>query len=149
MTGLHTHPTLLVIAALAIACVVAGCITPEGNATPTMDETPPTQTATMNETGEQRVTVDLAAEDVAFDKSTITVPAGAEVTVNFDNRDAGIQHNFAVYETDAAQNSIFVGELVTGPTRTTYTFTAPSKPGTYFFRCDPHPTTMNGDFIVQ
>jgi len=31
---------------------------------------------------------------------------------------------------------------------TTYTFTAPSTPGTYFFRCDVHPETMTGQFIV-
>lgn len=38
---------------------------------------------------------------------------------------------------------------MTGPATTTYTFTAPSTPGTYFFRCDVHPTVMTGQFIVQ
>jgi plastocyanin len=37
---------------------------------------------------------------------------------------------------------------VTGPTTTTYTFTAPSTPGSYFFRCDVHPTQMTGTFVV-
>ncbi|MDN7023320.1 hypothetical protein FGU65_00130 [Methanoculleus sp. FWC-SCC1] len=114
-----------------------------------MEATTPVQTPTMNGTEDLGVSMDLIAENSAFDKNTITVPAGAEVTVNFDNRDAGIQHNLAVYETDAAQSSIFVGDTITGPALTTYTFTAPERPGTYFFRCDVHPTTMTGDFIVQ
>ncbi len=149
MTGLHAYLTLLGVAVLAVACITAGCTAPEGNATPTAGETPPTQTEAMNATESRSVTVDLVAENIAFDKSTITVPAGAEVTVNFDNRDAGIPHNFAVYETSQASEPIFVGDIITGPALTTYTFTAPGEPGTYYFQCDPHPTTMNGDFIVQ
>jgi len=88
------------------------------------------------------------AEGFAFSTETITVPAGAEVTVNFDNRDAGIPHNVAVYTDSSATDAIFVGEIVTGPVRTTYTFTAPKTPGNYFFRCDVHPS-MHGAFIVE
>jgi len=93
------------------------------------------------------VTVEIAAENVAFDTETITVPAGAEVTVNFENRDGGVPHNVAVYRDSSATEAIFVGEIVTGPAQVTYTFTAPSEPGTYFFRCDVHPS-MNGAFVV-
>ena len=93
------------------------------------------------------VTVEIAAENMAFDTSTITVPAGAEVTMNFDNRDDGIPHNVAVYTDSSAAKEIFVGDIITGPERATYTFTAPETPGTYFFRCDVHPS-MNGAFIV-
>jgi len=96
----------------------------------------------------EAVTIDLVAENIAFDTDTITVPAGSEVTVNFDNRDA-VPHNFAVYENSAGENPIFVGEIFTGPAQMTYTFTAPEEPGTYFFRCDVHPGTMNGDVIVE
>jgi plastocyanin/uncharacterized membrane protein YozB (DUF420 family) len=97
----------------------------------------------------QSVTVDLVAEDNAFDKSTITVPAGARVTVNFNNRDSGVPHNFAVYETEDAQKVIFVGQIVTGLAKTEYAFDAPAVPGTYFFRCDVHPTLMTGQLIVE
>jgi plastocyanin len=85
---------------------------------------------------------------LAFNTSTITVPAGAKVTMNFDNQDANIPHNFALYENRDASESIFVGEVVSGK-KITYTFDAPQTPGTYFFRCDIHPTTMTGDFIVE
>ncbi|MCM2465009.1 hypothetical protein DIC75_01535 [Methanoculleus sp. CWC-02] len=96
----------------------------------------------------ERVTVAIAAENFAFSMKTITVPAGAGVTVNFDNRDDGTPHNVAVYTDSSAATAIFVGEIVTGPDQATYTFTAPETPGTYFFRCDVHPS-MNGDFIVE
>lgn len=98
--------------------------------------------------GPKNIAIDLVAENIAFDKSTITVPAGAHVTVNFNNRDSGVPHTFSVYETAAAQKVIFRGQAVTGLARTKYEFDAPSNPGTYFFRCDIHPTQMTGQFIV-
>ncbi len=96
----------------------------------------------------QNVTVDLVARNVAFDKSSITVPAGARVTMNFDNQES-IPHNFALYDSPQVRNAIFVGEVITGPRTIVYTFDAPTEPGTYFFRCDIHPTTMTGQFIVK
>jgi len=126
--------------------------------TPTTAETTAatTTTAATNATtgattapGGGTATVDLTAQNIAFDKSTITVPAGAEVTVNFDNQDSGIPHNFAVYTDSSASQSIFKGDTITGPATTTYTFTAPDEAGTYYFRCDVHPEQMNGDFVVQ
>jgi len=95
------------------------------------------------------VTVNLTAQNMAFDMSTITVPIGAKVTINFNNKDNGIPHNFAVYTDSSAATSIFKGSNITGVASTTYTFTAPTTAGTYFFRCDVHPTSMTGKFVVQ
>ncbi len=120
----------------AIVYVTAG--EEAGNATPTPITTP-AQPA--------NVTVNLTAENIAFDTNTITVPAGANVTVDFTNLD-NVPHNLAVYTTSAANDPIFVGEIINRGS-ITYTFTAPEEPGTYFFRCDVHPTIMTGDFIVQ
>lgn len=94
-------------------------------------------------------TINLTAQNIAFNMSTITVKAGAQVTVNFNNMDNGIPHNFAVYTDSSATKSIFVGQIVNGPGTMKYTFTAPTTPGNYFFRCDVHPTQMTGQFIVQ
>jgi plastocyanin len=94
------------------------------------------------------VVVDIIAKDMKFNTSTITVPAGAKVTMNFDNQDSGIPHNVAVYDDKTAKTAIYKGEIITGPKKTTYTFTAPSKAGTYYFQCDVHPS-MNGQFIVK
>jgi len=95
------------------------------------------------------VMIDLTAQNIAFSLSTITVPPGISVMVNFNNKDAGVPHNFAVYTTSAATDKIFIGQIITGPATTTYTFTAPSTPGNYFFRCDVHPTQMTGTLIVK
>ena len=87
---------------------------------------------------------------MAFNMPTITVPAGAHVTINFNNMDSGIAHNFSLFtDSSAAPPAIFQGQIITGPNTITYNFTAPTQPGTYFFRCDIHPTIMTGSFIVN
>jgi plastocyanin len=97
------------------------------------------------------VTSNLTAQNLGFtfNTGTITVPRNAMVTVNFSNMDSGVLHNFAVYTDSSATQAIFVGNIINGPSSTTYTFTAPATPGNYFFRCDTHPLQMTGTFIVQ
>jgi len=97
----------------------------------------------------ENVTIGLMAQNFAFNTSTITVPAGANVTVDFDNQDAGIGHNFAVYDSASMKKTIFKGEIISGPKKIIYTFNAPQEPGTYHFQCDPHAQKMNGQFIVK
>jgi plastocyanin len=97
----------------------------------------------------RNVTIYLVAKNIAFNTSSIAVPAGANISMNFDNQDANVPHNFALYETSDAVKSLFVGEIITGLKIITYNFKAPEKPGTYFFRCDIHPGIMTGQFIVQ
>ena len=99
-----------------------------------------------NSTANADVTINLTAQNILFDKNTITVPAGATVAIVFDNKDT-IIHNFSLYEDSTASKAIFIGKTISKG-KITYTFTAPSVPGTYFFRCDVHPSTMIGDFIV-
>ncbi len=98
--------------------------------------------------GGATVPVTLTAKNMAFDTRTITVPAGSAVVMTFVNSDPGIPHNFALYTDGSAGNTIFGGEIVTGVKTVTYAFTAPAVPGTYFFRCDVHPETMTGTFVV-
>jgi plastocyanin len=107
---------------------------------PAGDEEPPADNG-------EPVTLGLVAENTGFDQETLTVPAGATVMLEFDNRDQ-MGHNFALYEDDTAADEIFVGDVVTGTT-TTYEFQAPEEPGTYYFQCDLHPQQMNGEFIVE
>jgi plastocyanin len=104
----------------------------------------PTSTPTSAGT----VPVTLTARNIAFDTQTISVPAGSTVVMTFVNEDAGVPHNFALYTNSAATTKIFMGDFVTGVRTVTYTFTAPASPGNYFFRCDVHPETMTGMFVV-
>ena len=55
---------------------------------------------------------------------------------------------FSIYTDSSASQALFTGALVTGPKTATYKVDA-LEPGTYFFRCDVHPTTMTGTFIVK
>jgi plastocyanin len=93
--------------------------------------------------------LEITATNLVFDKSSLTARAGQPVQIIMHNRDAGIPHNVSVYTNRSASQRIFVGELHTGPGDFTYSFTAPAAPGTYFFRCDVHPDTMTGNFILQ
>jgi plastocyanin len=98
--------------------------------------------------GDGGTTVQLTVSDISFDKDEITLTAGAETTIQFDNKDEGLPHNFALYEDENSATAIFQGDTVEGPATTEYTFPAPDA-GTYFFRCDVHPTQMSGTAIVE
>ena len=93
-------------------------------------------------------TTTVTASNLAFDTSTIDLPANKTATIHFVNQDSGTQHNIAIYpsENDLA-NPLFRGDLVTGPDETDYTID-PLKAGTYYFHCDVHPT-MNGTVNVS
>jgi plastocyanin len=84
--------------------------------------------------------VELVAQDIAFNPTDLTVPAGVPFEIAFDNRDAGQQHNVAIYDNpDFSGTAVFEGELVTGPAQTTYDVD-PLEPGPYSFLCVVHPT---------
>jgi plastocyanin len=145
----------LLAAAIAILALAA-CSSPSATTSAPASSTapssaPPATTSSVpaSTPAGQAVTIAITAKSISFDKSSITVPAGAKVTVNFNNADSGIPHNFAVYTDSGANTSIFVGQVITGPATVSYQFTAPAKAGTYFFRCDIHPSIMTGSFIVQ
>lgn len=138
--------------AVALAVAAAFLLTACPNDAPPPVEEPPGENAITPDdeddpAADAEVTLELVAENTQFDQDTLTVPAGAQVALEFDNRDT-VGHNFALYESDAADEVIFQGEIVTGTT-VTYEFTAPDEPGTYYFQCDPHSQVMNGEFVVE
>jgi len=135
-----------------IHAIDAVLIPPESTPAPTLTPTPthtptPTPTPTLTPMPTP-VVIELIAQNNSFNLDTITVPAGSEVNIEFNNMDEHF-HNFAVYDSPDLVEEIFLGDYVDGPDTTTYTFTAPETPGTYFFRCEIFPTVMNGDFIVE
>jgi uncharacterized membrane protein/plastocyanin len=83
-----------------------------------------------------------AFDDQRFVPERLTAPSGEPFALAFSNEDDGVQHNVAIYRDDSATESLFVGDLVDGPT--TVAYDAPAlEPGGYYFRCDIHPQ-MNG-----
>ena len=91
--------------------------------------------------------IELVAANIQWETDSLTAAAGQPVQLTMDNRDAGVPHNFSLYGDRSAAQTIFKGELLTGPGSITYEFDAP-KAGNYFFRCDVHPD-MAGAFTAQ
>ncbi len=65
--------------------------------------------------------------------------------------DPGVPHNVEIFRRAAATRRLGgasgADDPVTGPGRAVYRVAA-LPPGTYFFRCDIHPTTMRGTLVV-
>lgn len=93
-------------------------------------------------------TLSITAKAIAFSTSCLAAPADAPFTITFDNQDASVPHNVAIYPDAAGSKAVFAGDLVTGPKMMTYEVTG-LPAGTYRFQCDVHPTTMSGTFIVK
>ncbi len=95
-------------------------------------------------------TVNVVAKGIKFDTNQIQVKTGGQIRIHFDNQDQGVQHNFAVYQSSTTTTQVApgsVGVTFEGVNQDDVVFTAP-QPGAYYFRCDVHPTIMNGNFIV-
>lgn len=93
-------------------------------------------------------TLELSAQNATFDTDCLAAPAGKPFTIVFDNTDPGVPHNVAIYTDSSASTVLFKGDVVSGPLKVTYHVDA-LDPGTYYFRCDVHPTTMTGTFVVK
>ena len=133
-------PFLLAVAGVVVAVGVVAAVA--------FGDRPPTETEAGGG-GPRPERVSLTASGIKFVETKLTITAGAKVSMSFDNKDAGLQHNFALFDgKDANAPALFHSPLVTGPATATFTFTAPSKPGSYFFHCDVHPNQMTGTATV-
>jgi plastocyanin len=88
----------------------------------------------------------VVAANLQFDTDTIQLPADTATTITFDNQDAGVQHNIAIYADDSLSEELFNGDLITGPDTIEYEIPA-LPPGEYYFLCIVHPD-MNGTVVV-
>jgi plastocyanin len=91
-------------------------------------------------------TLTVVAEAMAFDTDRIELPTDTPVTIELENRDAGVLHNISIYADDTLAEVLFEGELITGPATIEYRV-PPLPPGEYYFHCDVHPN-MNGRVVV-
>ncbi|MHB8684700.1 MAG: cupredoxin domain-containing protein [Dehalococcoidia bacterium] len=97
-------------------------------------------------TGGAATTLKLVGENIQFDKTKLTAPAGT-VTIAFNNKDGGVSHDVRVFKgTDATGASVGATALAPGPVQQTLTLQL--SPGTYYYHCDAHPTTMSGTLTV-
>lgn len=113
----------------------------EGDAAADFSPTPQTGPST---------TLDIKALSLQFNRDEVLFVADQPITLTFENLDANILHNVAIYPsedetTEAA--AIFQGETFTGEDSRVYQIPA-TPAGEYYFHCDVHPT-MNGTVTFE
>lgn len=88
--------------------------------------------------------VEITAESIAFNVTTIEATAGEAFTVTLVNNDSA-PHNFSVY-TEEGGDAIVQGDVF-DPGDSGETEVPALEPGEYFFVCDLHPN-MKGTLVV-
>jgi len=91
--------------------------------------------------------VSITAKDISWSTNCLAVPAGAPSSITVTNRDSGIDHNFAIYDSFSQTKKFFqTGRFPGVANRTDRLPSLP--PGRYYFQCDVHGPSMSGVFIV-
>ena len=93
--------------------------------------------------GEPVTTVDIDMTEQKFTPDEITVPAGAEITLNLTNSGTEL-HGFSIlirgakvgekFDKDGNSTEYWTVDVFSGDSKTV-TFTAPSEPGKYVIQC--------------
>jgi plastocyanin len=121
------HPRLAITVGVALVTLLAACAGPSTGQLG-LDKAP---------AGLDPNSPNVAAMNVAFDRTEIAVPAVRAFTLVFENRE-GLDHNISIYRDAAFKEPVFEGVVFGGPGTRWYPVPA-LAPGTYFFQCDVHP----------
>jgi plastocyanin len=136
-------PRTLSAAVIALLMLLAAC--GGSGAAPSTPAPPDSSAAPATPSNPGRVELTVGTDtgaDLKFDPAAVTVPAGATVSLTFENR-ASVPHNLTFSEAPSAATSTVVAPGASE----TVEFTAPD-PGTYDFVCTLHPG-MSGTLIVD
>lgn len=90
-------------------------------------------------------TLAISAQNIKFDVDKLAAPADKPFQVTFDNKDAGVAHDFDVL--DASGKKVFDGQDFPGPGQKTYDVPGLTA-GAYKFECSIHPQLMFGVLTV-
>jgi cytochrome c oxidase subunit II len=89
----------------------------------------------------------LVAHNISWNQNCLAVPAHTPFTVQITNEDAGIQHNFSIYDSFFEKQQFFTSPRLTGVASETLNVDG-LPPGHYYFQCDVHGPAMSGAFVV-
>lgn len=110
------------------AIVIVGCNSAAATATPA-----PGPASALPATP-----ISIVAKDVAFTPASLGAPAGSPLSVHFDNQDAGIPHNLALFGGPSLDQKIYESEVKTGVEADDFVIPG-LLPGAYKFSCTVHP----------
>ena len=79
-----------------------------------------------------------ASAATAFDVTEVAVFADQPFKLTFENKQAGVPHNVAIYDGPDRATEYFVGEIFEGPA-TRVGDVQPLAAGEYFYVCSVHP----------
>lgn len=88
----------------------------------------------------------VTTTDNKYSQTSFTVKAGQQYTLTQINKGQAI-HNWHVLDVKSSDGSTIMTPLTSPGKNSSVTFTI-SKPGTYHFHCDVHPTEMMGTITV-
>lgn len=167
MSKTTARPVLVAVLA-AVAALLAACTssavghstpispTPTGTQSSSSSSAPVISKTSAASSGNQAsatcspsgTSLQISAQNIKFSTNCLAAPAGKPFTIAFDNKDSGVPHNIEIFTNSSATKSLYKGSIVTGPKTVTYSVPALTA-GTYYFRCDIHPTQMFGTFVVK
>jgi cytochrome c oxidase subunit 2 len=89
----------------------------------------------------------LTAHNISWNTNCLAVTPGSPFSITIQNLDAGIDHNFAIYDTPSRTKQLFSVPKFAGVA--TKSFDIPAlAPGSYYFQCNVHGPAMSGVFKV-
>jgi plastocyanin len=137
------------VAVPAIGGVALGVPSPSASPPPTPASGP--ACAPNGNATDLQIAAPTGASASGFSTNCLAVIPDTAFTVAFDNQDAGVPHNWELFKDPAystrAGGAASPSDIITGPDQVSYDVDA-LQAGTYFFRCDVHPTTMTGQLLV-
>ena len=89
----------------------------------------------------------ITAKNIAWNTNCLAVPPGPSIALTVSNQDAGIDHNFAIYDSFSQTKKFFQTVRFAGVATKSFQITD-LPPGRYYFQCDVHGPSMSGVFLV-
>jgi len=89
----------------------------------------------------------IVAKDISWNTNCLALPSGPPPAITVNNQDAGIDHNFAIYDSFSQTKEFFQTGRFAGVATKSFQL-PPLPPGRYYFQCDVHGPSMSGVFIV-